>query len=373
VSKVFTSLGLMSGTSLDGIDVALLRTDGEGRVEPGPARTFAYDKEQQALLRQALVDAAGLATRGDRPGSLRPVEERLTQWHVDAVHAFCAEMNVTISNIDIIGFHGQTVLHRPEARLTVQLGDGQALADATGLTVAYDMRAEDVAAGGQGAPLVPVYHRALAARIADRPLAIVNIGGVANMTWIGTDDALVAFDTGPGNALINDWCERLGFGAMDRGGTLAAGGVADEGVIAGLMENAYFKVRPPKSLDRNSFDVSELTKLRSADGARTLTGFTATALAQSLSLLPGVPTTLIICGGGRLNPVMMDEIRQRTSDVRIKSAEDIGINGDSLEAEAWAYLAVRALRGLPITFPGTTGVAADISGGVIVRPSGAPS
>ncbi len=370
MSKVFTSLGLMSGTSLDGIDIALLRTDGEAVVERGPSRTYPYDQTQQALMRQALEDAVQLDNRDSRPGCLAEAEEALTRWHGDAVHSFCAEFGVSPSAIDIIGFHGQTVLHRPDARLTVQLGDGVALAEQTGVAVAYDMRAADVVAGGQGAPLVPVYHQALAAAIEARPVAFVNVGGVANMTWIGGDDNLLAFDTGPGNALVNDWCERHCLGVMDRGGALAARGVADEGKIAELLGHPYFRALPPKSLDRNSFDVSTLSGLEVADGARTLTAFTAQALARSLQQVPALPKLIIVCGGGRHNPVMMQEFRTRVSAAEIGVAEDFGFNGDSMEAEAWAFLAVRCLRGLPITFPGTTGASAAMSGGVVARPSG---
>ena len=360
----------MSGTSLDGIDVALLRSDGEDVVERGPSATYAYRPEQQALLQEALKEAKTLTERTARPGILGLAEQELTRWHADAVELFLQENDLNHSNIDVIGFHGQTVIHRPEIRLTVQLGDGAALAQRTGCTVVHDMRAADVAAGGQGAPLVPVYHRALAAGLEARPIAFINIGGVANMTWIGRDGSLVAFDTGPGNALLNDWCEHHTDLPFDRDGVLAAKGVLDTKAFLALAHSRYFEKPAPKSLDRNGFDVSVLQGLSAQDGAATLTHFTATSIARSVGHVPQRPAVYVICGGGRHNPTLMREIRGLLEPLgeRVMVAEDAGFNGDAIEAEAWAYLAVRCLKGLPISFPGTTGVSAPLSGGLIARP-----
>lgn len=357
----------MSGTSLDGIDVALLRTDGEDQVSRGPAATYPYRPDQQALLHDALEQAKALDDREARPGILAEAERALTGWHAEAVERFLGANGLAPSGIDVIGFHGQTVIHRPERRLTVQLGLGPALSRRTGIPVIYDMRAADVAAGGQGAPLVPVYHRALAAAVGERPVAFVNIGGVANMTWIGRSGDLVAFDTGPGNALLNDWCERHTDIAYDRDGILGASGRSAPGVIGQLLKNNFFATPAPKSLDRNTFQTTMLDGMSAADGAATLTRFTAEAIAASVRLVPELPRVFIICGGGRLNPTLMRDLRELLQ-VSVISAEDVGMNGDSVEAEAWAYLAVRCLRGLPITFPGTTGVAVPLSGGLLARP-----
>ena len=359
----------MSGTSLDGIDVALLVTDGEDVVERGPSATYAYRPEQQALLQEALTDAKTLNGRSARPGILNLAGRELTDWHARTIELFLQQNNLTPSNIEVIGFHGQTVIHRPEMRLTVQLGDGQALARRTGCKVVYDMRAADVAAGGQGAPLVPVYHRALAARLAERPIAFVNIGGVANLTWIGRDGELVAFDTGPGNALLNDWCQRHTDVPFDRDGALAARGVLDTKAFMALALSPYFEKPVPKSLDRNGFDVTVLDGLSPQDGAATLTHFTATSIARGIGHLPERPKAYVICGGGRHNPTLMREIRGLLEPLgeRVLVAEDLGLNGDSMEAEAWAYLAVRCLDGLPISFPGTTGVPRPLSGGLVAE------
>jgi anhydro-N-acetylmuramic acid kinase len=357
----------MSGTSLDGIDVALLRTDGEDVVDRGPAATYPYRPDQQAVLHDALQEAKSLEAREARPGILAEAERALTEWHAEAVNRFLDTNGLTPPEIDVIGFHGQTVIHRPERRLTVQLGLGPTLARRTGIPVVYDMRAADVAAGGQGAPLVPVFHRALAAGVAERPVAFVNIGGVANMTWIGRDGDLVAFDTGPGNALLNDWCERHTDVPYDRDGMLARRGSSNTDVLGQLLKNNFFATSAPKSLDRNTFQTSVVDALSPADGAATLTRFTAASIALSEKLVPEPPRLYIICGGGRLNPTLIQNLRDLLQ-ASVIVAEDAGMNGDSMEAEAWAYLAVRCLRGLPITFPGTTGVAQPLSGGVVARP-----
>jgi anhydro-N-acetylmuramic acid kinase len=244
------------------------------------------------------------------------------------------------------------------------------LAKRLGIPVAFDLRAADVAAGGQGAPLVPVYHQALTATFDERPVAFVNIGGVANMTWIGKDGELIAFDTGPGNALLNDWCERHLGEAMDRDGALAARGVLDGKAYMALAMNRYFERPVPKSLDRNAFDVSCLEGLSPEDGASTLVHFTATSIARGVGHLPARPVLYIICGGGRHNPTLMQVIRGLLEPLgeRVKTAEEAGFNGDSMEAEAWAYLAARSKRRLPLTFPGTTGVAKPMTGGELALP-----
>ncbi len=365
MSKLVTSIGLMSGTSLDGIDVALLTTDGENVVDRGPSLTYSYTFEQRAQLRQALAAAITCSDRQDRTGIQGETDVKSTQWHIDAVQSFLTENRLSHENIDIIGYHGQTVLHRPEQRLTIQLGNGQKLAEATGIKVAYDLRANDIAAGGQGAPLVPAYHRALASNIAKFPIAFVNIGGVANVTYVGSDD-LIAFDTGPGNALIDDWMLKHTGSAFDNGGALALSGRPDIATIAQFLGDPFFEKPGPKSLDRDTFASVSLDGLSPQDGAATLVDVTTRAIAQAKEHFPSQPAIWIVCGGGRKNQAIMQRLRMLLPNV--KSAEDLGLNGDSMEAEAWAYLAVRTLHGLPITFPGTTGVAREMTGGVIVNP-----
>jgi anhydro-N-acetylmuramic acid kinase len=364
MSKIFTSLGLMSGTSLDGIDVALIRSDGETVVERGPSATYVYDQKQQGILRQALADALEITERGQRLGHLFETEELLTKWHASAVQQFLDKNSLTYSNIDVIGFHGQTVIHKPEQHLTVQLGDGQSLVNATKIQVVYDMRAADVAAGGQGAPLVPAYHRALAQ---ETPVAFVNVGGVGNVTHIAPDGHLNAFDTGPGNALINDWMKKHGGMDFDDSGKTAARGKISVPHLKAALASEYFAKRPPKSLDRNSFAHLDFSGLNLDDGAATLTAFTAHSIARAAHWFHEQPLAWVICGGGRHNETLMQMLREILPNVH--SAEERGLNGDSMEAEAWAYLAVRSLRGLPITFPGTTGVKHEMTGGVLAKPA----
>lgn len=365
-----SALGLMSGTSLDGIDVAFLKTDGEQIAHRGPSKTYAYEPDQRAMLREAIAEAKTLTDRRARPGNLAAVEWALTDWHALAVESFCEEFSLTDSEIDVIGFHGQTVIHRPEIKLTVQLGDGPLLARRLNKPVVYDLRAADVTAGGQGAPLVPAYHRALAGQVDERPVVFVNIGGVANVTWIGGGGDPVAFDTGPGNALINDWCEKHLGETFDREGALAAKGRSDRGILKTLLSHPYFDKPVPKSLDRNDFDISCINGLTAEDGARTLTQFTAASLARSADHFPARPKIWIICGGGRHNPTLLTDIRALLEPLgeRVLPAEDIGANGDSIEAEAWAYLAVRSQLGLPITWPMTTNAPKPLTGGVLAKP-----
>ncbi len=371
MGKIMRALGLMSGTSLDGIDVAYIETDGENAVKRGPSMTFPYRSEVRSLLMQAIDDARGLLRRDERPGTLAQAERELTELHAAAVSGFLRRQAMVRDEIDVIGFHGQTVLHAPASALTVQLGLGDMLAQLTGIPVVYDMRAADVAAGGQGAPLVPVYHRALTAHLAERPLAIVNIGGVANVTYID-DDRLIAFDTGPGNSLIDDWMQRNAGQARDDGGEAASSGCAVEGVLQDLLSHAYFKAAPPKSLDRNSFETRALDGMSVADGAATLAAFTAHAIARGREHLANEPLLWVVAGGGRHNRAIMQGLAGIVQHA-VVPAEAIGLDGDGLEAEAWAYLAVRALRRLPITFPGTTGVSSPLTGGLLARPEVSPA
>lgn len=362
------ALGLMSGTSMDGIDVAVITTDGRELFDRGPASSVPYTVEQRTNLRRALEDAKSVEGRSHRPGCLADVEREITELHAAAVAMFLDQHGIDRASIDLIGFHGQTVLHRPDIRLSVQLGDGPRLAALTGIPVAYDMRAADVASGGQGAPLAPVYHRALAASLRPRPIAIVNIGGVANVTWIGRDGRLLAFDTGPGNALIDDWMLANTGAAFDENGEAALAGAPDLTLVGSVLGHPFFALAPPKSLDRNSFVVGSFKPKSIADGAATLAALTAASLAKAREHMPEEPELWVICGGGRKNRAIMMGLAERVHNA-VAPAEAAGFAGDFVEAEAWAYLAVRSLMALPITFPGTTGAPRPMTGGVIVAPS----
>jgi anhydro-N-acetylmuramic acid kinase len=366
MSKQLRAIGLMSGTSLDGIDIAMIETDGETSIKRMASAGVEYPEDFRTRLRQALGDAAGLRDRTNRPGCLGGVEDELTRRHAEAVMRFIGDRALQPFAIDIIGFHGQTVWHDPAKRITVQLGDGALLARLTGIDVVYDLRAADIAAGGQGAPLVPVYHQSLAAKAPERPVAFLNIGGVANVTYVGGDGTLIAFDTGPGNALIDDFVRERTGEPCDFDGALARAGRVDEAALRELLTHPYFARLPPKSLDRNAFPGIAAARLSTEDGAATLTAFTAEAVRRALAVLPEFPRTWIITGGGRRNRALMAELAARL-DAAVAPAEAMGLNGDTMEAEAWAYLAVRSLRGLPITFPGTTGAPVPMTGGAVAR------
>jgi anhydro-N-acetylmuramic acid kinase len=358
------AIGLMSGTSLDGVDVALLDTDGETIVGFGPTGYRAYTDDERALLRAALKEGAQLTDRTQRTPLLQRAEALVTRAHAEAVELFLETNGLTRADIGVVGFHGQTVLHRPALGLTVQIGDGAALRQRLGIPVVHDLRQADVAAGGQGAPLVPVFHRALAAAAAlPRPLAVVNIGGVANVTLIGEGETLLAFDTGPGNALIDDWMgERTGE-RMDAGGAAAARGRADEALLAWLLVHPFFAKPPPKSLDRNAFAYSIVGNVATEDGAATLTAFTARSIARAADFVREPPVLWIVCGGGAKNPELM-RLLAHVTGAEIRTGEDVGWSSEFLEAQAFAYLAVRSVKGLPLTFPSTTGVSEPLTGGV---------
>jgi anhydro-N-acetylmuramic acid kinase len=369
MAMILTTLGLMSGTSLDGVDVALLETDGRQIKAFGPTGYRPYGATERGLLRQALVEAVNLTTREARPGVLRAAEQVVTLAHAEAVAVFLAQNHLAAEHIDIVGFHGQTVLHRPERRLTVQIGDAAALAKAIHIPVMHDFRAADVEAGGQGAPLVPVYHRALAQSLQrEGPIAVANVGGVSNVTYIDGDTTLIACDTGPGNALLDDFMFRNLGQTFDQDGRMAAQGAADEAWVTEALKLPFFAAPPPKSLDRNDFAALKLGDMTPADGAATLTAFTAAALARIVPLLPKVPMNWIICGGGARNLTMMRMLRQRLAPATVEAADALGWSADAIEAQAFGFLAARGMKGLPLSYPTTTGVSMPMTGGVIARP-----
>jgi anhydro-N-acetylmuramic acid kinase len=344
----------MSGTSLDGIDAAIIKTDGEKIIDHGPALSIPYDQEFREQLRSVL----GLE---NAPGN---IIAKLTENHAKLVNEILKKNNLTHLNIDIIGFHGQTILHDPENQITVQIGDGQQLADLTGIDVVCDFRSADIACGGEGAPLAPLYHQALAQDI-EKPLAVVNIGGVGNITYLEDKDIL-AFDTGPGNALIDDWMVHHSDQQYDEQGRVARHGKVDKQRLAELLAQPYFDKPAPKSLDRDQDWKLNLKGLSLEDGAALLTEFTAASIAGARQHLPDDPKKWLITGGGRHNKTLM-EILRRYITACVQPVEIVGWHGDDLEAEAFAFLAVRSLKGLPLSVPGTTGVKIPMVGGKLFK------
>jgi anhydro-N-acetylmuramic acid kinase len=360
----------MSGTSLDGVDVALIETDGDRVTAFGPTGYRPYSDAEQDLLRQALAQGATLTERTARPGVLAEAESFVTRVHAETVEDFLRTEHIERAAVDIVGFHGQTVLHRPQARLTVQIGDGAALARRLKIPVAFDFRAADVAAGGQGAPLVPVFHQALARDLdASHPIAVLNVGGVANVTYVDGGDP-VACDTGPGNALIDDFMRARTGNPLDRDGDQAARGRMDEAFVARVLDHEFFGEPCPKSLDRNAFAFAALglPDFSVADGAATLSALTAASVARVVPHLPETPKSWIIAGGGARNPTLMRMLAERLKPATVETADAVGWSSQSIEAQAFAYLAVRTRNNMPITFPKTTGAPKPMTGGVIARP-----
>jgi len=354
LGKCYRAIGLMSGTSMDGIDVAAVETDGERVVWTADALTVPY----APAVRKALA-AAIRSPNGDYAA----LERDLTDQHVAAVRQYIETLPADRRHIDLVGFHGHTLVHRPEQRFTRQLGDGDRMAKALGVDTVFDFRSNDVAAGGEGAPFAPVYHRALARGIG-QPAVFVNIGGVSNITYVDGED-MIAFDTGPGNALVDDWMLAHTGDPYDANGAVAARGKVNQAVLDKLLANPFFDRKPPKSLDRQDFSAAPAEGLSLEDGAATLTAFTAGAIARSAEQLPRAPAQWLITGGGRHNATLMDMLSQILGEV--KPIEAIGADGDGLEAQAFAFMAVRTLLGLPISFPQTTGVPEPMVGGRLVH------
>lgn len=393
--KPLRAIGLMTGTVLDGnIDIAMLETDGEQVSASGAYRLMRYDDRVLPRLQEALELAQSWRFAGPEPAEFAEVERLLTIAQADAVQQFLSDIAIDPATIDVVGFHGQTLLHAPpgspmcdalpvsqaagdtgRARgYTRQLGDGQLMADRLGMAVVCDFRQADMAAGGQGAPLAPVYHAALmrGAGLGGGHV-VLNLGGVGNLTWwsgesdLRQPDALIAFDTGPANAPINDLVRCRTGEPMDTDGHYAAAGRYDPTMLEALLADTYFLRCYPKSLDRNAFDVSITGQLSLPDGAALLTAFSAAAVARGLDWLPTTPVSLIVCGGGRHNPALVAAIRRHTG-VPVQLAEEVGWRGDALEAECFAYLAVRSRYGMALSFPSTTGVGQPVCGGRICYP-----
>lgn len=353
-------LGLMSGTSMDGIDAAIIETDGATVTAVGPAATVPYEEDLRSAIRDNLGSRA--------PGA--DLVRDLTDAHAGAVTALLLQNPEFKDKISLVGLHGHTFFHDPKQGTTVQAGDGARLASALGIDVVYDFRSADVAAGGQGAPFAPLYHRALSLELdgeADGPVAVVNIGGISNVTWIGgADDDPVAFDTGPGNALLDDWVSGTTGQGFDRDGMISSKGKIVGTTLENLMDNPYFSEAPPKSLDRLDFTNDVLAGLSAEDGAATLAAFTCETISAASAVFPKTPSRWLVTGGGRHNPTIMAGLRSRLG-VPVDPVEAVGWDGDALEAQAFAFLAVRSRRGLPLSVPTTTGVPVPMTGGRFSR------
>jgi len=359
------AVGLMTGTVLDGfIDVALIRTDGERILELGPYSLEPYEHGVIGILKETLQVALEWQFKGPEPRIFAETERLVTEQQATAVANVLKRAAIDIKDVSVVGLHGQSVLHRPpkegKTGSTRQLGDGSLMSRILRAPVVWDFRSADVAAGGQGAPLAPVYHKALLERaittqVINDNTAVLNLGGVANLTWWDGDEHLIAFDTGPANAPVNDWVGQHTSQKMDIDGKLAAAGQVDETRLYEELKHPYLYAAYPKSLDRFDFAASMASGLSLRDGAALLTAFSASAVGKALDLIPKRPDTLVLCGGGRHNPTLVQALQERAS-VKTIDADDIGWRGDAIESECFAFLAMRVLRNLPLSYPSTTGV-----------------
>jgi len=371
MSDPMTALGLMSGTSMDGIDAAILITDGERTEDQGTTFGMGYSAEERAVLKTAAQEARFWQQHLERPAVLKDAETIVTQKHIEVVQNLISLASV---KPDLIGFHGQTVLHRPEKAWTVQLGDPAALAKATGIDVVSDFRQADMAAGGQGAPFAPLYHKALIRSLpmgllpSEGPVVVVNLGGVGNVTYIDKE-TVIAFDTGPANGPIDDWVQAKAGLTHDQGGAIAAAGKVDEERVRKALTHGFFGWQPPKSIDRQDFTMKLADGLTLEDGAATLTAFSAISVAKARDFFPSEPIAWIACGGGRHNPTLLMMLSAAVPAI-VYTAEDLGWRGDHLEAEAFAFLAVRSVRELPLSLPTTTGVKGPTLGGNLYKAKG---
>ena len=357
LEKHTKAIGLMSGTSADGVDVAYIDTDGKEFVFFGPSQSFGFPRALKDRLINTKVD--------DETNSI--IEKDLTLFHFDSIKKFMKINHLNKHNIDLVGFHGHTIYHNPLDRVTVQLGDGKLLAKCLEIPVINDFRSEDVKNGGEGAPLTPIFHSVLAKKLT-KPVAILNIGGVANVTWVGKQiDELMAFDVGPGNAMIDDWVFSQGLGDYDKNGCIAAKGFVNADILNRYLSHDFFQQKPPKSLDRNSFSLELVKGLTIEDATATLSEFTAESVRKSQVFFPSPVTQWIVCGGGRLNGELMRMLEVKL-DAPVVRSEEVGWDGDALEAQAFAFLAVRSKMKLPLSFPNTTGVKNSTVGGVLNLP-----
>lgn len=353
--KLWKALGLMSGTSADGVDAAYVITDGEDAIDFHGGITLHYDE----VLRAKLLEAS---QHNIRTEELLRLERELTQHHVRAVEQLVRQLGVQATDLDVIGFHGHTVRHIPGEALTLQIGNPWILTEAMGIPVVSDFRRRDMAIGGQGAPLVSMFHRALFVNEV-RPCVILNVGGVANITWLGENDEIIAGDTGPGCGLLDEWVQEMAGLHHDKDGELARRGKINRAIVADALSSDFFKKRLPKSADRFDFDHVDVSGLSVEDGAATLCAVTAEAVVRAIHQMPTKPAVVWVTGGGVHHPVLMQLISEHFDDVR--SISQRGLNPDTLEAECFAWLAVRHLRCLPLTIPETTGCRFPATGGVI--------
>ena len=379
MGKIYTALGLMSGTSLDGVDVSIIESDGNREYSPILDRYFEYDSK----IIDKLINIRGKISSFEdlklNEKEVRNLEREITLFHVEAVKE---TLDTSKLNIDLIGFHGQTILHDTSKKITKQLGDGKLLSQLTKKKVVYDFRQNDLKNGGQGAPLTPIFHNALANKISKKfdlefPISILNIGGISNITTTVKENNLwhtekmYAYDIGPGNCLIDEWIRKNSKKRYDKDGSIAKAGEIDKLILNQALENFNFNTDYKKSLDIKDFDIFFAKGLSLENGAATITNFTAKLISDGINFAnnknPSKINKWLVCGGGRKNKYLLENIRSYFDVLHINPIEEYGIDGDFIESQAFAFLAIRTLEGMPISFPSTTRCNQSLTGGVLVK------
>ena len=356
------SLGLMSGTSLDGIDVSIIKSDGEQYLEIIDDLYLKYDNQLKLKLKKVIDSCTAKDQLAKIPKEIDELEKELTLCHINACKLI-TEKNKNIK-IDLIGFHGQTILHKPQKGYSIQIGDSKLLSKITNTTVISNFRANDILNGGQGAPLAPIYHQLILTRIKSKlPSAVINIGGISNISYIEESNKVVSFDIGPGNYLIDEWVRTKAKKEFDRDGLIAKSGQTDEKILKKFLSDPYFKKKFPKSLDVKDFNLQNLNKLSLEDGCATLSMLTARSICMALNSFKKKPNLVLLSGGGRKNKYIIDNIKNNFSGL-VKLIDDFNFDGDFIESQAFAYLAIRSYLKKFITFPSTTGVKKPCLGGL---------
>ena len=372
--KIQTAIGLMSGTSIDGIDVSLIRSDGHSITEKEFNNYYPYDKELKNTLRN-IINKAELSLK-----EIKDAELKITNQHIEAIENFINHNNLKKKDIDLIGFSGHTILHDPKNSISWQIGNAQLLASATKINVVADFRIKDVIYSGQGAPLVPIYHHALFSNHKNKPIIILNIGGVSNITYLQDDNInnIIACDICFGNAPMDDLVYKFNGGEFDRDGEMAKSGEIDYDLAEKILKQEYFSKKPPKSLDRNHFHqilneklLSKFNKSEISNTLKTICYIITKSLEIEVKRLKIKPKEIIVCGGGRNNDTIMQMLQENFKKIKVYNIDDFGFNGNFIESQAFAFLAIRRSKNLPITFSNTTGLDINqakeesIDGGVI--------
>ena len=367
-SKNFIALGLMSGTSADGIDVAILTTDGKAKIKLGPSGYYPFSKSFITKIKSIFKKKLNI-DKSKKQKRIIKIENEFTQLNFIAINKFLKKNKINKKKIDVVGFHGQTISHNPASGYSWQIGNSQKLANLLNIKVVSNFRENDIKNGGQGAPLTPIFHYYLTKKM-KKKICFINLGGISNITYFNhrsktSLNNMLAFDAGPCCSLIDDWISKNSNNKFDNFGLLARKGNVKKEIIHNFLKKPYFSKLPPKSLDRSFFSLSLLKKLNIEDGAATLNYLVANSVLKAFDYFPNNPNLCILSGGGRLNKFLVELISNKLKKSKILLAENYNWNGDSIEAHAFAYLSVRKLLNLPITFPKTTGIKKPLTAGQI--------